>query len=552
MCFLDSHGFILQTNVGCAGGNWINGGVDKSGLRTENSKTAAGPSLSVKNVSLKKAASFENHQVQSVLASNVANSEDSFSDSGQQLQVGLPKNYLESRSLNENDSLGQDLVAIGTPKQFSISTIDTSDCDIIPDTPEYSLQARNSNKTFGRSFLSSSSVSFVSLGNENGLPKKRVSNPKKSLQKRGHSFESRLKSKSPFNNSDTDLSHVGRYLTEFGEINSRSALSHSDAVSECENISLPFSNNSEQNQKFRRSSGGLSPIPKRQNHRHTPERTQKTDETIFNQDQVTKRLTYQDTYQNADTVAASNSVATKNALSSLRRCNDNTFTGSVSRQKQSQNAVNQSPNLDSDENLSAILNELKADIPLVSSAPKAFSYHLKKQSVSQIKSKEVRGMCANQSLLLDKLCADDMQIAAEIVSSRNDAEEISQQLIIQVDDRRTDHTNLDQNDQISGNHCTETSDILITNEQSLTSTELPHLQNTQFITDDFSQEKEQLNISEVISQQEIMSEGVENLVPSLPSSSANTKDSQSSSGSGGNLCQRFEKLSPFKSSDSSQ
>lgn len=519
----------MQNNVGCAGRNQKSGNVDKSGLQAENSKTG-GPSLSVNDASLKKTASFENRQVQSILTSNVSKIRDSPSDLGEQLQTGLHRNDVENQSSNENESLGEDLVVIGTPRHCAISTIDISDCDIIPDTPEFSLPTRTSSRTFGRSFLSSaSSVSFVSLENENGLPKKKLSNPKKQLQKRGRSFESRLKSKSPFSSSDRDLDHTGKCLTASVVTGSRSPLSHSNTGSEFRNISPPFFNNSEENEKLKRSSGELSPTPKRRNHRRTPERISEAVETTSDQDQVTKRLTYQNTLQDTDTETASNTVTMKTTLSSSRLCYDNTVSGSLSKQKQSQKAVVHSPNLDNDENLSAILIELKANISPSSSTPsKPLSYHRKKQPVGQSRSEEVRIKCTNQSSFLDKLCADDVPMATEIVSPRNDVEEISQQQIIQTDDKGIEHTNLDEDNQI-------------------------YLQNTQFIAEDFSQEKDQqLDISEIISQQEVMSEeGVTNLVPSSPSL-ADNKDSQSSGGSSGHLCRQFEKMSPFKISDSNQ
>lgn len=481
--------------------------------------------------------------------------------SGSVLQV--ESNYLRER----DGSLGNEKWISSShnmPKQQDTSVIYISDdCEIIPDTPETVIHAKNSIRRYSRSFLSNSVVS----SGRNLAEKSKIIDVKKKVivAKKTRSLQSRLKSSAKAVNSgpaavlDTSKDFP---VVSVPEVACRkSLLQHSVA-------------NGIEDKKSRHCSGDLCPVPKRHDDRPTPEKIdRKNDHEKIGQENNQEKIDQENDIEKIDRgkdrkkinqvkdrvkidwendrekISRENERPGFNAQprrlsfdeikmdeataakivcgDNLRQCKlksrlDLGFTdvGGLSKKRTDLpgklNEGDFCADLDSDENLTAILLELKSNIP--SSDSNCFRMRRCSMNLSSFDTNSDFSKTGGHSedTKADEFKILDNTVAMEIDGTKSGVPEQSTSIDIDM--------SMDLNpDELNCTIVCEESQQQVPAQSS----------GTQYTIEQFSQD------------------GRSSLIEALSSSdevtlSTASRDSQSSVTSSGSLCREFEKLSPFK------
>lgn len=425
----------------------------------------------------------------------------------------------------ENDCLGErdgESSSRNVPKQQDTSVVDIiSDGEIIPDTPESAFHARNSIKRYPRSFLSNSLASsggnLEETSNIIDVKKKAI------VARKTHSLHSRLKSSTKTVNSsraallDTgkDLPVVSVSETACG----RSLLRHSAA-------------NGFEDKRSRHRSDDPCPVAKRHDDRPTPEKIDReTDRPDSNP--LPKRLSFDEIKMDEATAAEIVGCdGLRRGKLKSRLGFDCTGASGLSRRRTDLSGKLEAgdfcANLDGDENLSAILLELKSNIPSSESKCLRIQQCLmdlnsfarnSEFSKADGHSKDTK---ADEFKFLDTVAMEtDGAESGAPVPTKSGAPEQSTSIGADLSmDLNQDELN-----------CT------IVYEES--QRRVPaRCTDTQYSIEQFSQDG---GSAPLIDSSELIPETVCYEV---------TKDSQGSVASSGSLCREFEKLSPFKKCES--
>lgn len=406
-------------------------------------------------------------------------------------------------------------------EQQDASVIDISDSEIIPDTPETAFHARNSIKRYPRSFLSNSLVS----SGRNLEETSKIIDVRKNVivARKTRSLHTRLKSSTKTVNSSRaavlgtskDLPAVSVREVACG----RSLLQHSVA-------------NGIEDKRSRHRSDDLCPVAKRQDDRPTPEKIDReNDRPDLNP--LPKRLSFDEIKMDEKTAAEIVGCDSLRRVKLKSRLGlDCTGAGVLSRRRTDLpgklEAGDFCANLDGDENLSAILRELKSNVP--SSDSKCLRIRqcsmdlngfAKNSEFSKADdhSKDAR---ADEFKFLDAVAMEtDGAKSGAPAQTKSGAPEQSTSIDADLSmDLNQDELNCtivyEESQQRVPARCTD----------------------TQYSIGQFSQD----GGSSLIDSSELIPETVCYEV----TSSTGDKDSQGSVASSGSLCREFEKLSPFK------